>query len=91
MRKVVLAKANSKLKFEKINYQEFERLGSSSEAYFETEIDGHNVIVCHYTGRNKAENFMAMYYTQKKFGTVCKGFTGEDEVDYAEKDPNWPF
>lgn len=74
-----------KYKFKKISYNEFERLGDSSDDYIETHIDGKSVIFI-----TKNGNCIAMWYTNARVGSSCISFKG-DELSYSEQDPNWPY
>lgn len=77
----------SRFNFEKISYEQFERLSLESSDYEETEIDGKHVQV-HY---DKSGNVDALYYTGKRFGSYCKEIKTNDAIDFSEQDVNWPW
>ena len=77
----------SRFNFEKISYEQFERLSLESSDYEETEIDGKHVQV-HY---DKSGNVDALYYTGKRFGSYGKEIKTDDAIDFSEQDVNWPW
>lgn len=74
--------------FMKIGWEEFERISNtfSLNGYEETEIDGE--LVAQVT--DNKNNVVALWYNKAKVGSHNPKFKG-DLIDYAEKDPVWPY
>lgn len=70
--------------FKAISRSDFEVLGAS-EAYEETEIDGHRA-----TAFYDGDNCVAIFYEDADTGSQCPEFKG-DVGAYSEADSLWPF